>query len=391
MPTLKTRNLDTFFTSRSGGNLRVTYLRSNWQSNRENGQIVKRESDFGYHYSRYTRFDKNVTSLDVGNEGVTYYSSLWNVASSVAYGRAYAAFKREASLPQAEMLLNIVERKKSLEMIAARAFQLSQIVRNVRRGRLGDAWNFMTLNPSATLRDLSRKPVGSFQFKHQKERERMVLDGQRWRTLVRDVGSLILEIRYGWTPIIKDLMACVEMLSEPVPDRPIKAVKTHRYSTGSAPFQTHYSERVTIVGKIRISNPNLDLINRLGLLNIPYVVWDAIPFSCVFDWLLPVGNYLQSFTDFVGLELIDGSYTGTLSGSTPQGRAYVYIGSGTGTWVINENAYSVYSKRIVRVVTTSLPRPPLLMGTGLSPGRALNAVGLLLQLVKPQNARSAYG
>ncbi len=391
MVQLRTRNIDTFATTRTGAQIRITYLRSNWQSNRESGQIVKRESAFGYHYARYTRFDPKVGSLDVGNEGVTYNSSVWSVASSTAYGRAYAAFKREAAMPQAEMLLNVVERKKSLEMIAARAFQLKEIVRNVRRGRLGDAWEFMTMNPNATLRDMSRKPAGSFAFKHLKERERMVLDGQRWRTFVKDVGSLILEIRYGWTPIIKDLMACVGMLSEPIPDNPIKVVKSHRYSTGTAPFQTHYSERVTIVGKIRVSNPNLDLTNRLGLLNIPYVVWDAIPFSCVFDWVLPVGNYLQSFTDFVGLELIDGSYTGTLSGSTPQGRAYVYTGSSGTNLVINENAYSVYSKRIVRVPTSSLPRPPLLMGTGLSPGRALNAVGLLLQLVRPQSARSAYG
>lgn len=373
---------------------RWSYFRSNWQSNRENGQIVKRESPFGLQHYRYTRWNPLIRALDAGNEFVATQLSGWVMMSSIAYGRAYGAFKREAEMPSAEVLLNVVEGRKALEMMAARVFQVRNLLTNLRKGRLGDAWNFMTLNPNASLRDLARKPVGYFKFKHLKEREQMMLDREKWRRLVRDVGNLLLEIRYGWSPLMQDIKGAADTLSKPIPDKPIKAVKTARYTNvagGVGGDPVHYSERVTIVGKIRISNPNLDLANRLGLLNPLGVLWEAIPFSFLFDWFLSVGNFLQGLTDFAGIEMIDSSVTGVVRGVAPKRRANVARKSDGSDVYLDYNAYSFVGVKRVRTVGSTLPRPPLMLGNGLSPGRAINAVALLLQQIKPSSARASHG
>lgn len=383
------REVNTMIPTSTGGSQRQAFFSIRYDSNRENGQIVKRESPMVMHKAAYTRWRPS-NNLDAGNEYFAGQTQQWQYQSSIAYGRAYSAFKRKAEMPSAEMLLNVVEGRKSLEMIAARAFQIRQIVSNLRKGRLGDAWEFMTMNPNASLKDMTRNPAGRFRFKDQKIREQMILDRKRWRSFVKDVGSVILEVRYGWAPLMQDMKGALDVLSKPLPDKPLKVVKTTQYADRQyAPDVAHYSERVTIKGTIRISNPNLDLANRLGLVNPASVLWEAVPFSFLVDWFLPVGDFLRSFTDFLGLELIDGSVTARLGMSAPIRRGYVIKDKDTS--ILHGDAYSIVAMKMVRDVLVTLPRPPLLAGSGLSPGRALNAVALLLQGFKSTTARSAYG
>lgn len=386
----KSKAQDLFTPNRSGGQGRISYFRLGYESNRVSGQIVKRQSPMDMIYAHYTRF-KPSGSLDAGNEWVVSQLAGFAPGSSRAYGRAYARFKKLVDVPTAEMLLNVVQGQQALEMMTARLFQARQIAHNLRKGRLGDAWNFITLNPTATLESLSRSPAGHFRFKNQKVREQMILNHQRWRTFVKDVGSCVLEIQYGWRPLIGDLVSLAQMLSTPYPSRRLKATASTRYTRTDVSIDPyHWVERVTIVGAVRVNNPNLDLANRLGLLNVPYVLYDATPFSFLFDWLLPVGNFLQSLSDFAGIEFVDASVTGRAECVAPKRRGYVYVGNTT-SQTLDFDAYSFHGVRQIRTVGGSLPRPPLMMATGLSAGRAINAVALLAQLVKPETARKAYG
>jgi hypothetical protein len=60
---------------------------------------------------------------------------------------------------------------------------------------------------------------------------------------------------------------------------------------------------------VRITNPNLFLANRLGLLNLPGVAWDLIPWSFVVNMFTNMGQMVNSLTDFVGVEVSNGSST----------------------------------------------------------------------------------
>jgi hypothetical protein len=400
MPTLRQRSevLTSPHPHPRGNEIITSQYDATWYSNRENGQIVKRESPFNLLAGKYTRLKGHTLVANIAQNAV--YDSVvnWNGLSSQCYGRAYGKFKRQMDIPTAEMLLNVVEGRKSLEMIAARGYQLAGLIRGLRRGRLGDAFTYMTLNPNASLLQVKNGRRRDSRFVSGKARQDSVDAARRSRQLVRDIGTVILEIRYGWMPLLQDMQNAIDVLCKPVPD---KEVVAKMGSSGSfsyeiypyGPVLVHTSEHCTIKGKVRVTDPKLNLANRLGLLNVPSVAWDAMPFSFVVDWFLPVGPWLQSLTDFVGLELIDGSITLKRTHFCSDYPGSVWS-SGSEPYVVggDRSAASVHAKKLTRTVgITSLPHPPLVLGRGLTPGRAINAVALVTQLLDPRKGAKIRG
>jgi hypothetical protein len=368
----------------------ISRLEMTWQSNRESGQIVKRESPFVMNFIEATAPSKLMT-FQVTSTNVWGNQSSWQPESSPAYAKAYRQFQKLAERPSAEVLLNVVERGKSLEMIASRAHQLSGFARSLRRGRLGDAWAYMTQNPNQTLKGLAGGRTGDSGMLSKRARERSEDRARRSRQLLKDIGSILLEFRYGWSPLMQDIQSAMEVLSKAIPDAPIKSVGTHGFSAvlpgAVGSYTANFKDRVTVKGRIRVTNPALDLANRLGLLNPLSLAWELIPFSFIVDWFLSVGNFLRSLTDHVGVELIDGSVTGRRHCVVPSMGYQKYVGPNPWDRTTVSNGQSMYFKRIVRKVGMStLPKPPLEAGTGLSITRAQNAVALLLQGLSPNAA-----
>jgi hypothetical protein len=132
-------------------------------------------------------------------------------------------------------------------------------------------------------------------------------------------SNLWLEYNFGWVPLYQDIYNSCQVLGQNPPDQTLKGVgyvplsNISPFLADSARQKVTYSGRIVckMQAKCRISSPNLLLLNHLGLINPAYVLWDAIPLSFVIDWFLPVGKFLQSWTDFVGLELYD-AFTSTL-------------------------------------------------------------------------------
>lgn len=373
---------------------RTYSMRNSYWSNRESGQVVKRESPWFFSFAQLIRC-KPGTRVDVVNWSPHYQSDVWSPSGSRVYARAYASFKKQAEMPSAELLLNAVEGRKSLEMIAARAFQLRELLNALRKGRLGDAWLYMTLNPDQSLLGLKNGRRRDSRFVSGKERQASMDEARRIRQLVKDIGSIFLEFRYGWSPLMADIKSACEVLSKPIPDKLIRASAVETYGERGtddvgAPLTSNVSEKVTIKGRIRVTNPNLDLANRLGLINPASVAWEAVPFSFVVDWFLPVGDFLRSYTDFAGIELIDGSITGTRTWFVQSVGGWVDIPGGDRK--VEQDRMSARGKVVKRSVgISSLPKPPLIAGAGLTVGRALNAIALLAQGVDPKKAARIRG
>ena len=130
--------------------------------------------------------------------------------------------------------------------------------------------------------------------------------------------------------------------------------------------------------QIKVSNPNVLLANRLGLLNPISVAWELVPFSFLIDWFVPVGNYLDSFTDFVGLEMSEQYTTVAAAGTSHNGRHYKDYST---LLVVDLFAEHSYMRR-----TVGLTRPIVRWEAPLrlSATRAATAIALLISIFSPQ-------
>lgn len=123
----------------------------------------------------------------------------------------------------------------------------------------------------------------------------------------KKASSLYLEGIFGWVPLFQDIYNAYTVLSDLSPPvRPVKVRPTQSLSRGIAYTNTRgvtlTSMGVQVGGSLRCVNPNLALLERLGLVNPAAIAWDAVPYSFVINWVLPVGGFLKSLSDMVGWE-----------------------------------------------------------------------------------------
>lgn len=243
------------------------------------------------------------SDLPFGN--VLVHVSPGSAAYAAAYDRLYKTIGEKASLA-----LTLMDRKKSCDMIAARAMQIVSLVRKAKMGKL----------PKPSKRASKRAPTNA--------------------------ASAWLEYTFGWVPLIQDIGSAVEVMqSSPPVDRvrgranvsfPVSFDQTSGGLYPGSRMNGTASGGVSLSCQVIVTNPDLYLANQLGFVNPAFVAWDAIPFSFVIDWFLPVGKFLSQFTNEVGLELRDcattriGRFTGDVSwwggGSTREqgeGRSFL--------------------------------------------------------------------
>lgn len=242
-------------------------------------------------------------------------------------------------------------------MIAARALQLRRAWVSLRRGEF-----------LAFLRHLAVKPLPHH---------------RRWRRS-RHAASTWLEYHFGWSPLLGDIYNACDLLQAKYPDSRLIKARGSANGKGSKPlvidteiYSLEGNVGVEIGAEISISNPNLFLANRLGVINPASVAWELIPFSFLVDWFIPVGKFLDSYTDFVGLSL-KSSYT-TWFVRTSAVVGYYWKPNG-GRYGITQQTEAVHWNRTLGVVSPALiPK----QWKGLSVSRAATSMSLLIQVFKP--------
>ncbi len=218
--------------------------------------------------------DNRLTSLylrDFGSISTKSYDRFWKNAGK-----------------RAEGLVNIAEAEKSMLMLAKRTRQVYDILRSASRGDIGGVARGLNL----TTDDVRRRFISP-------------------SAATKKAAGSWLEYNFGWKPIIQDCATAIDILQ-----REFDYDRTRGTGNSSAdwnynpqllPGQSDYKSsgkakiRFTCSGQITVPNPNLYLANQLGFVNPGRVVWDLVPFSFVIDWFLPVGAFLNSFTNDYGL------------------------------------------------------------------------------------------
>lgn len=244
----------------------------------------------------------------------------------------------------------LAEGNQALAMIADRATRLARAARYVRAGNYTAARHVLLVSKNVNQRYSGAK----------------------------DVGSVWLEMQYGWLPLVNDLYEGAQALS-------------HFFTT---PLQQTYSVSMTKKGELPTSQYSgytwgaasnearrrikaivreADTAKLVGLTDPLSIVWEKLPWSFVVDWALPIGTYLSA-------RGVANSLTGTFVTSH---KWVVKYGNPSGIgFTILAPSYLVETGKFDREVSNTLTVfMPTVKGLGEASSwrRAGNALALMAQ------------
>lgn len=223
-------------------------------------------------------------------------------------------FRQKAMGDQAGLGINIVQWRQSLDMIANRAGQITRFAKKLPGLNLPLLAIDLVARKRAlnALRRTLRAPANSAEFK----RLQRYTEWQ-WRNRIRTPGDLFLEFWFGWSPFVGDIMAAVDILQgvgdhkvDEVTLRASARIPYFRVDGERKPFPLSWSvTRITaqvsvgVYGRVIVENPNLHLANRLGLVNLPSILLDAVPFSWLVGWFANLNQFVSALSWDAGLNL----------------------------------------------------------------------------------------
>jgi hypothetical protein len=209
------------------------------------------------------------------------------------------------------------------------------------------------------------------------------------RSRTKSIATQFLEYEYGVKPLVKDLQDSMKILTSDPGPRRIRASAKEYHSSG---VQTNFGagaysrEDVSCVLKIvlgtdiRVSNPNLWLAGRLGLIDLA-LPWKLIPFSFVLDWFGNVEQVISSCTDWFGCELSN-QYTTTIARGTRRYISHTPWQNGTypdgsPRWEFNRTVVDQDSVELKRTLGFSSPSFVIRPFKGFSLERGAQALSLI--------------
>lgn len=322
--------------------------------------------DHVYSLKRISDFKATDSSLNVtlNDPSCMQDSGAWGNMVNVnqdAYNRAFKKFVDNLKTSQSEIGAALGERHQSLDMIEKRSRQLYRAFKAIKRLRFGDLANALE------LKSLKRRPLKS-------------------------AADALLEYRFGWAPLVKDVSNAVGTLTRGLPSFLVKGTASGKGSWSNNPVKTgsgglHVVEEHSLQyvchwllrARVRGFDPNLSLANELGLVNPVSVAWELVPFSFVVDYFVNVGEYLNGFTDLFGYEFAE------------QSRSIKQLGYSTdsATWWWDSNTFrnnwTLQADRVeIQRLAGTFPGPSLTprISVSLPAWRAATSVALLVQQLR---------
>lgn len=175
-------------------------------------------------------------------------------------------------------------RKEAIDMITKRVMQLVNAVRAVKAGK----WR--SFKKSLHLNKRLKKP----------------------RAFGASFSRTWLEHSYGWVPLLSDIYHIIDQTFEPPKIQAKARSKGQAESTKTGysrePYFGYGTESVfakysnTMQVDITVDIPALQAASQYGVLNPLAVAWEAVPFSFVVDWFVPIGTYIEQLNNYAGLK-----------------------------------------------------------------------------------------
>lgn len=188
----------------------------------------------------------------------------------------------------------IMEVKDTMSTVAATASRVLRAYRALRRGKVSKALKYLAIDKGHRLKS-------------------------------KDFADRWLELQFGWQPLISDVYSGYEVATRVVKTKRLALRATaNAYESTELPYGSSMSSKYKVLGKAKVSSnctlwyeiedPNLAWAASLGLLNPALLAWEAVPFSFVIDWFLPVGNFLQCLSTPLGVKFLSGTTTNLTEG-----------------------------------------------------------------------------
>jgi hypothetical protein len=187
----------------------------------------------------------------------------------------------------------LVQYNKTIDLFATNAIRIYRAMSSLKKGDIAGAWT--ALQVSARRRQGLR-----FQKSYAKSPSAAV-------------GGMWLELQYGWMPLVKDIYGTVELLHEDLSSKDFlerataSASRTldktwHPENRLGTTVSSSSVYAIKYIVYYRVIDRETRTLQQLGIINPVEVAWNILPFSFLVDWLLPIGNYLQSITATAGLQ-----------------------------------------------------------------------------------------
>lgn len=293
--------------------------------------------------------------------------------ANVAHALCYEKF-RDMVGEQVNILVDLAERKQTIDMIAKRGSQLLRFAKAVRSFRFVDAAKELGLK--VVSRKDSRYVTKLKTSLHGDLHElRLMKNANRF-------GSNFLEYHFGLEPLIGDVHALIQKCYAHDVNGRRKVVVARKRATyldpeptmnnGNVRVQISWDTHVRMSAIVLVDSSNASTLNQLGFLNPLVLAWNVIPFSFVVDWFANVESVLGAYTDFAGVTL-----------QKPQTTIFSEID--VANWSKEYGLQSIYCTRKVYAVQrrTSIDAPPLVLRPLKLPSitRALTSMSLLTQFL----------
>lgn len=156
----------------------------------------------------------------------------------------------------------------------------------------------------------------------------------------KDPANAWLEMSYGWSPALADLLDTYKVFTDPYLGFTVGTVVQGPHFRvwlyGPVPGRAQWidgSWQLNWNTRVRVTSPNVLLLNQLGLLNPIGIAWQLVPWSFLVDRFVNVSACLNKFTDYAGLEILSSSY-----GQLYDGHEY-YDYQGVRVWDVHGRTF----------------------------------------------------
>lgn len=368
-----------------------------WVSNFPKGKkkgLSLPPTNLSYHSASITgaRSSKTVSATHSGYP--TYYRSitgeLWYPRPSLVWAHGmydYSNYIAENLYPAIQFSSEIValESKalsKLYEKVKNQSVNIGQIIAERRQ----------TLS---TIKDVLSKIVGALLAakRGNLKKAASIIFPQDSKQLANDH----LVLMYGVMPLIGDLQGVVKAVTRP--EKPyrftesaikrtvIKDMPVDHSTRDGVCCKTKVYREVEIIVKyqatMEIEFPSSRPLSELGLQNLASLGWELTPWSFVIDWLIPIGDYLNSFDAFSGLKVVSVHKSSLVKEQNFIVREIGGVDSNGYKWGSSTDSLTCKRVSCMRNVLADIPDPPLPeIKDPFSIIHCANAIALIRQLFK---------
>lgn len=230
--------------------------------------------------------------------------------------RAITKVLLQAKDQKVNLLQMLGERKQTARLFAETVERLAGAIKGLKTGDYNRFAKALGVLPRKRAKTRYNKAWSNYENSRSKARTRAE-KAEAFRRYQKAVAQGWLEGVYGWQPLIGDIRGACEEINRKRQDviyrmveaeASLKKETSTKVSTTYESYKTDSESRFMVKYAIyfSVTEPGFHTLSRLGISNLAATAWELVPWSFVVDWLLPVGDWINSWDATVGLQFSHG-------------------------------------------------------------------------------------